>query len=70
MIKYTSLKCPNCGEQETILITEDEYSRLQNGELMQVTLERIPSETRERFISGFCPKCWKNIFSSDEEEDE
>ena len=68
MIKYTSLHCPNCGEQETILITEEEYSNLQKGELIQIALKRFPADTRERFLSGFCPKCWKNIFKNSKEE--
>lgn len=67
MVKLTSLHCPNCGEQETILITEEEYSNLKNGELIQVALSRFPEDIRERFISGFCPKCWKNIFGNSEE---
>ena len=63
MIQYTSLSCPSCGESQTILITEDEYSQLQNGELIQNALSRFPASVRERYISGFCEKCWKNIFS-------
>jgi len=68
MIKYTSLSCPCCGESTSIMITEDEYSELQNGELIQNVLKRIPPEIRERYISGFCPKCWDNIFSANTEK--
>lgn len=64
----TSLPCPMCSTTMSVTITGDELFRINRGEL-NVLAPRLSPEERERFISGYCPTCWTNLFGFDEEED-
>jgi predicted RNA-binding Zn-ribbon protein involved in translation (DUF1610 family) len=56
--------CPICGEETTHKITEDQYTMLTHPKrpLMQNIFPDMKPEIREQFISGYCPKCWKEMF--------
>ena len=65
--KYTisSLECPVCKDTETIEITGSELYRINQGE-RNVLAPRISADVRERFISGYCPTCWDELYGTDE----
>jgi hypothetical protein len=69
--KYTvsSLLCPKCNESITLEVSGNELFRIRQGEL-NVLAPRISNEERERFISGYCPTCWNDLFGGDEWEDD
>lgn len=41
----------------------------QIGMSIQDIIPDVSPDYREMFISGICPTCWNNMFSSDEEEE-
>jgi predicted RNA-binding Zn-ribbon protein involved in translation (DUF1610 family) len=65
-ISVRSIPCPDCGESIVLELTtwEAEHLRI-NDQPIQVTLKRFDADTRERFITGFCPKCWDKMFKDD-----
>lgn len=69
-MKVKSKNCPMCGKNTEIEITDQQYQAIKNGELIQFAIENYPPEVRERFISGICPECWKNIFGDGEEDED
>lgn len=63
MVKLKSHPCPFCKSSTEILITENQYRQLKSGHLIQNVLTDFSADIRERFISGICPDCWKEIFN-------
>ena len=51
------VKCPHCGAQGYITVTEDEGDRLIDGEHVQNVLPDMSPARREQIISGRCPTC-------------
>ena len=62
----TSLDCPDCKDNTSIFITGGNIFAYHNGMLVHEVLPRVPADIRERFVSGYCPKCWTNLFPIDE----
>lgn len=60
----TSHACPMCAETKTIPITGDKLFAYHNGAMAQVVLSEYNEAIRERFISGYCDDCWKDLFGS------
>lgn len=64
-----SVTCPICKERFIFQMTEQQYKELEKGEKhIQDILPNFSPEDREMFISGFCPKCWDQIFADEEDE--
>ena len=38
--------------------------------LIQDAFPELSKEDRERLITGICPKCWKELFGDEDEEDD
>ena len=62
--------CPFCGTEITIKVSTSDYLEYLDGTPVQNAFPYLSANEREAFISGICSKCWKNIFSSSEDEDE
>lgn len=60
--KITSLACPSCDKSLTITITGEQLFKINQGAYVQDALSTISAGDRERFISGYCSKCWNKMF--------
>lgn len=65
------VKCVNCGEEQTIHIPDEEkLKQLIQALERQINFSELSSwmsaDDREMFISGFCPKCWNEIFEDED----
>lgn len=56
------IKCPFCGEVNTVTVSCEDFNAWQNGELVQNAFPYLSSEEREMLVSGICPKCWERTF--------
>ncbi len=62
--------CIMCTKEQTVEVRGIElYKFYENGARIQEALSNNADE-REFLMSGICPKCWENTFSSGTEEDE
>ncbi len=61
--------CPFCGKTSTIDLTEQEYSALQAGALVQEACPTRSADERELLISGICLDCQAGIFGSGEDDE-
>ena len=65
------VQCKHCGIVYTILANREDVVRWQAGEgYIQDVLAYLSAGERELLISGTCDNCWKNMFGSDEEDDD
>ena len=65
------VQCRYCGVVYTILANREDVVRWQTGEgYIQDVLAYLSAGERELLISGTCDNCWKNMFGSDEEDDD
>ncbi len=56
------LRCRICNKLHFFIITQNEYKRLLNGELIQNVLPHFSASQREMLISGICNMCWDIMF--------
>lgn len=54
-------RCPVCGKDNELSITEDQWKRFQKGGVMEVL--DLDADTREMLKTGICPKCWDDMFA-------
>ena len=59
--------CPFCGREHAVEVNHMDYLDWQNGELAQDAFPYLSANEREMLISGCCPRCWNNMFWTDEE---
>lgn len=61
--------CISCHKPQTFVVSSEGLFYYQCGEKMiQDCFPDIAPEIRELMISGMCNKCWKELFSSSEDE--
>lgn len=65
----TSLPCPTCKQTLSLEVSSYAVFQLNQGAGATTVLPDVSVDVRERFMSGFCPPCWTEMFG-DEEEDE
>lgn len=63
------VRCPLCGKTFTVTMPMDGFVKWQGGMLIQEALPMLSNDERELLISGICPSCWEETFSSNEDED-
>ena len=54
--------CPICGCDHELVVDFEQYLDYQSGELVQDAFPHMSPTDRERFISGLCPDCQKEVF--------
>lgn len=64
----TSLPCPVCAQTATVEIFSQNLWQYNQGAHVQTVMPSEPDDVRERFVSGYCPTCWTDLFGSDEDE--
>lgn len=63
----TSLACPVCATTATVEIFSQNLWQYNQGADIQTVMPSEPNDVRERFISGYCPPCWSNLFGDEDE---
>ena len=58
----TSLDCPDCKDNTAIEITGGTLFAYHSGMFVHEVFPDVPPDIRERFVSGYCPECWKKLF--------
>lgn len=58
-----SLPCPQCGDVLQVVLEGDGLFKYNNGASVQEVLPDLSAADRERFITGLCGPCWKDMFS-------
>lgn len=61
-------KCHLCGETETVEVTDQEFTALQNTRFIQDALPNRDVDFRELLISGTHPECWNAMFPPEDED--
>ena len=69
-MKIKTKNCPMCGQHSVVEATGHQVALLLAGELVQRVFPDMDAGIRERFISGFCPKCWDEVMKDEELEEE
>ena len=65
-----NIPCKSCKKIQSVEMTYEEFEALRTGKgHIQDLLPRLTPDERELFISGICPKCWKDIFKNEEDEE-
>jgi len=59
----TSHPCPTCNTTVSIEIRPDKLYAYNQGAYAQEVLSEHDPSVRERFISGMCDPCWKELYS-------
>lgn len=54
--------CPICGHEHELTVDFEQYLVYQSGELVQDAFPHMSPTDRERFVSGLCPDCQKEVF--------
>ena len=63
--------CMHCGEQTDFILSQDEYERLYlKNEYIQDVFPLLDKTEREVMISGTHPRCWEEMFSDIDEDEE
>ena len=62
-----AVPCVKCNELNEIHADLEGFISWQQGELIQNALPELDADQRELLISGICPKCFDEMFPSDED---
>ena len=61
-------QCPTCKEWKSISVSARKYRDWKYGDLIQNCFPDLDAEDRERLMSGFCPKCFGELFAEPDED--
>lgn len=65
MVTITTPPCPVCSSQDSIEVSVEDLAKYNAGEFVQDAFPHMPSDIRERFISGVCGECWGVLFQEE-----
>lgn len=60
-----AIRCKVCKEDQVIRISEADLKKWQDGELVQNAFPYLSADQHELFITGFCGKCYDNLFKEE-----
>jgi hypothetical protein len=63
-----AVPCHHCESVQELTVDTVGFNRWIAGELIQEALPELDADQRELLISNTCPKCFGEMFPSDEEE--
>lgn len=64
---FTTIPCPKCRGQENIAVKAPDLYRYQTGGAhIQNAFPYLTADQRERLMSGYCEKCFAEIFKEEE----
>lgn len=70
LYSVSSLACPVCKDTLTLELPGDKLFLYHQGAHIQQVMPDISDDERERFISGYCPSCWIEMFGDDDDDEE
>jgi len=62
MPTITSKRCPRCKSTKQLEVSFAQLLQYERGAQIQDAFPHLSADDRERFITGYCPKCWNSIF--------
>lgn len=62
--------CPICDKKQTIKVREIDYTRWQQGTVIQRAFPYLGDADRELILTGMCTECWDNLSNPAVYEDE
>ena len=69
MTTVVAVPCRCCNEVTKLKVDFEQFTKWQQGELIQNALPELNADQRELLISGTCPTCWDEMCPSDEEQE-
>lgn len=57
--------CPFCGDTREVEVPTEGFRLWRAGELIQNALPELSPDDREALMTGICPRCWEETFSTD-----
>lgn len=58
-----SLICPTCKEPAYFALPVSAIKAYEAGALIQQAFPFLSADQRERFMTGYCQKCWDELFA-------
>lgn len=65
---YLELACVQCGEEHTLEFRATDFVAMREGKHVQDAAPYLTAGEREMMISGFCEKCFDDLFEGDDED--
>ncbi len=59
--------CAICEVEQTIIVSEEGLDKYREGAAVQDCFPEMSADHREMLISRTCGKCWKKMFTFEEE---
>jgi len=69
LYRVESLPCPKCQTTLAVFIDSEMLYKYNQNAPIGLVLPHLSLEDRERFISGYCPECWNNLFPDEDDEE-
>lgn len=70
VITVRTKPCPRCGETKDFVVDKERFYDWQKRICsIQEAFPTMPPGDRERFLSGYCPKCWEEEFAKFDKEE-
>ena len=68
MTSVVAVPCKKCNEVNEIDVDFEKFIAWRSSKmLIQEAFPELDADQRELLISGICPKCWDELFPSEEE---
>jgi hypothetical protein len=58
-------RCPQCQSTQEITVSHQELFNYRNGAFIQNAFRKLTASQREALLTGYCDKCWDEIFGED-----
>lgn len=66
-ITLVTKDCPKCGAIGGVKVYPKDIQRWRSGTFIQVAFPYLKPEDRERLLTGYCSRCWNDLFPDDED---
>jgi hypothetical protein len=60
--------CPHCQTRQTLEVPASGLRRWYGGTFIQEAFPNLSGMQREALVTGFCQRCWDELFRDDDEE--
>ena len=62
------ITCPSCGMEKFIDVDEEKLDAWIGGKLIQDAFPDLSPQEREEIKTGFCEKCWNEMWKEVEDD--
>ena len=67
--KKQACQCIKCHDVHILLVDSEDYAAWRQGELIQNAMPYLSPAEREILISGFCGRCFDEMFGEGEDDE-